>query len=134
MHVVKHFFSAFMQFIMSIIWANSLLTNRSIEYITMIINREVPSFKDWVLICVYTFMTLFIIMAVIFFFGMTLYHLFMAFYCAFVTDNRVVHVAVDENDVIQDTFLELSNGKIIPIKITKLKMDKLKEEVTGEQK
>lgn len=36
---------------------------------------------------------------------------------------------INEKEVIQDTFLELSNGKIIPIKITKLKMDKLKEEV-----
>jgi hypothetical protein len=101
--------------------------------VTCVLNGELSSLKDWIVTSGYIFICLFCIMGGLFFLGLSLFHLFMVYYYAFVNDNRVIHVAVDENDVIQDTFLELSNGKIIPIKITKLKMDKPKEkEATGE--
>ena len=134
MHVIKHFFAAFMDVTVSIVWAKSLNSIYFSDLFMMIINGEISGFKTWASASVYLFMSLFCIIGTIFFFCLGLYNLFMIFYCVFITDNRIIHVAVDENDIIQDTFLELSNGKIIPIKITKLKMDKLKEEVTGEQK
>ena len=53
-------------------------------------------------------------------------HMVLMFYHAFFAyqGGRQINVTVDENYIIRDSFLELSNGKIIPINIKKIVMNK----------
>lgn len=123
----KHFFASILQMIMFVLFTKIFHLDMLIGVITKLLDPGISNFKDVIACTFMIFICLFGIIGTVFFFCLALYNLIMVFICTFIIDNRIIHVSVDENHIIQDTFLELSNGKIIPIKITKLKMDKPKE-------
>lgn len=124
----KHFFASILQMIMFVLFTKICHFDILIDTIMKLFDPGISTFKDVIACTLMIFICLFGIIGTIFFFCLSVYNLMMVFVRTFIIDNRMIHVAVDENHIIQDTFLELSNGKIIPIKITKLKMDKPKEE------
>lgn len=75
-------------------------------------------------ICFYIFICLLVIFGSIAFFIGTIFHLIMFYYYAFFYkhNDREINITVDENYIIRDSFVELSNGRIIPIKIKKVSM------------
>ena len=59
-----------------------------------------------------------------------IYHL-IAFFCLFMGlgNKSEIHLTVDENHYIKECFVELASGKIIPIRISKVKWNKPDDEV-----
>lgn len=128
----KHFVFTFIHAFCFVLFTKIFQWDIFVGVMKNLYDPGISNFKDVIACMMMVIICLFGIIGTIFFFCLTVYDMAMIFICTFITDNRKIHVAVDENHIIHDTFLELSNGKIIPIKITKLKMEKSKEEV-GEQ-
>ena len=124
----KHFFASILQMIMFVLFTKICHFDILVDTIMKLFDPGISTFKDVIACTLMIFICLFGIIGTVFFFCLALYNLIMVFVRTFIIDNRMIHVAIDENNIIQDTFLELSDGKIIPIKITKLKMNNPKEE------
>jgi hypothetical protein len=62
----------------------------------------------------------------------TIYHMVMFYITIFFKNKSKIHLTVDEEYIIRDSFVELSSGKTIPIKIKKIKWNK--DEVKQENK
>ena len=79
----------------------------------------------------YAFLYLFVISATI---ALTIASIksMILFHSYLFNNEKVIKVTVDENYIIRDSFLELSNGRIIPISIRKIVMDKPENESNEE--
>ena len=77
----------------------------------------------------YAFMCLFVLSGCITFVIAAIKNIILFHYFLITpNDDKTINVTVDENYIIRDSFLELSNGKIIPIKIKKIVMNKPENE------
>lgn len=74
--------------------------------------------------CVWIWFLLFMISTCIAFIIKSLYSLALFHYYSLFYTDREINVYVDENRIIRDSFVELSDGRVIPIKIRKIIMGK----------
>ena len=132
---MRHFILSWLYSILSLLFINLSIKFNVLDLYALLLEEDFKfaGIMDFIGSASILYCGLFILMGTLFFIGLAIYHLAMIYYYTFAYKSRKIHTIVDENDIIQDTYLELADGKIIPIKITRLVMDKPKvKEATGE--
>lgn len=105
---------------------------------TFIKDRElINSIWDFVLVGFFVFCDIFAISIGIFSLIKLVYHLVVAWASIFNLDkklDKIIYLDVDDNNIIRNSFVELSDGKIIPIKINRIVTRNLDKEKEVEEK
>lgn len=96
---------------------------------------DVDSIKDILLCAICTFLVLFVSMGLVCHSILAIWYMISYYYYTFFYNKKEIHLIIDENQYIRDSYVELKNGRTIPIKINKVKWKKPKEtkESTGEE-
>lgn len=93
----------------------------------------VDDLKNKILMGLYLFFILYVVTIIIFFGIKSIWHMILFHYDILFYNKKEIHVTVDEDYIIRDSFVELSGGKIIPIKIKKIIMNKPDEQEEKEE-
>lgn len=131
-----HLLLSFIFTIATFIWVNTLMCNMN-EIKELISYGWVDNIGNMIVMGFYAFVILFIVSSAIACAIKSIYHIILFNYEFLFYKEKKIHVTVDDNRNIS-SYVELSNGKIIPIKIHKvvLNSDKdntePKEEESGE--
>ena len=127
---MKRFAMSFLSTVLCIICFRIILLINWREFLS-IFNNNIGFFK-LLQIGFYAFLCVLSIIGCIISLIGSIYNMICVFSVLFFS-KKEIHVSVDENYVIRDSFIELSNGKIIPIRIKKIVMNKPEnEESNGE--
>lgn len=102
-----------------------MLNSNSISSITM---KLKIGFFDYLKIAFLGCIDILVISTTIAFIISAIYNIVLYQYYSLFYYNRIIRLTVDQNYIIRDSFVELSDGRTIPIRISKIMMGKPEEE------
>lgn len=122
MKQIKHFLSSILYSFLSVMYFYLILKFVDVNLLLNFNNFwEFPDFRHLVVYSLYLSICLFFIFGGVCFSIKTIYHMVLFYYKTFVKSyDEQINLAVDENNIIRKSYVEFSNGKIIPINITKI--------------